>query len=100
MKKRAQAAGDDYGGKNLKEMMGVAEDRSVDRKLTTITKRNEDGVLVKIEITTRDWFHSEQTQELYHYEEGNFEAYPENEENKFYTHHFVKYSQKILSRYL
>ena len=71
-------------------MIRVAEERSTNRKLTAITKGNKDGALDRIKIATYDWFYSAQTEELYHYEEGNFEAYPQKEGNKFYTHHFLK----------
>ena len=82
-------------------MIRVAEEKSITRKLTAITKGNKDGALDRIEIATHDRFHSNQTQELYHYEERNFEAYPKKEKNKVYTPTIcLKCSQTISRRYL
>ena len=71
-------------------MIRVTEERSTNRNLTAITKDNKDRALDRIEITTHDGVHSAQTQELYHYDEGDLEAYPQKEGNKFFTHHFLK----------
>ena len=58
VKKRAQAAGDDNWEKNLNEMIRVAEERSTNRKLTSITKGINEGALHCIKVATHDWFHS------------------------------------------
>ena len=71
VRKRAQAHGDDNWEKNLNEMIRVAEERSTNRKLVSITKGINDGVLDCIEVATHDWFHSVQMRELYHHEAGN-----------------------------
>ena len=90
VKKRAQAAGDNNWENNLTEMIRVAEERSINMKLTAITKGINDGPLDRIEVSTHDWFYSIQMRELYHYKAGNFEMYTQKGENKFYTHHFLK----------
>ena len=90
VKKRALAAGDDNWEKNLNEMIRVAEERSINRKSTSITKGINGGALDRIKVATHDWFHSVQVRELYHYEAGNFEAYPQKGDNKFYSHQFPK----------
>ena len=71
VRKRAQAHGDDNWEKNLNDMIRVAEERSTNRKLVSITKGINDGVLDCIEVATHDWFHSVQMRELYHHEAGN-----------------------------
>ena len=90
MKKQAQAAGHGDRERNLTDVIRVAEERSIFRKLTAITKRNKDGALGRIEVATHDWFHSTQTRELYHYNKGNFEAYPHKDGDSFFAHHFLK----------
>ena len=57
-KKRAQEVGDDNWEKNSNEMIRVAEERSTNRKLASITKGINDGVLDCIEVATHEWFHS------------------------------------------
>ena len=71
VKKRALAAGDDNWEKNLNEMIRVAEERSINRKSTSITKGINGGALDRIKVATHDWFHSVQMRELYHHEAGN-----------------------------
>ena len=69
------------------------DDKSCGRKKSkkeTDGHGNKDGALERIEVTTHDWFHSAQMQEWYHYEEGNFEAYPQKKGSKFYAHHYLK----------
>ena len=90
VKKQAQAAGVNNWENNLNEMIRVAEERSINRKFTSITKGINDGALDRIEVATHDWFYSIQTRKLYHYDSGNFEAYPQKGDNKFYPHHFLK----------
>jgi hypothetical protein len=43
-------------------------------------------------VPVHDWFHSESTGEIYHYNRGVFEAFPAAGEFKFHTHH----SRKVL----
>ena len=71
-------------------MIRFAEERSINRKLSAITKGRNDGALDRIEVATHDWFYSVQMRKLYHYKAGNFEAYPQKGDNKFYSHHFLK----------
>ena len=54
VKKQTQTAGDDDWKKNLKEMIRVAEERSINRKLTGITKGNKDRAFYRIEIAIHD----------------------------------------------
>ena len=75
-------------GKESNEMIRVAEERSTNRKSTSITKGINDGALDHIEVATHDWFHSVQMREFYHYDAGNFEAYPQKGDHKIYPHHF------------
>ena len=88
-KKRAQAAGDEDCERSLIEKIRLVEERNINRKLTVITKGNNARGLDRIEIATHDWFHSEQINELYHYKEGSFEAYPWKEGERFFAHHFL-----------
>ena len=64
-------------------MMIVAEERSINRKLTAITKGNKSGALDRIEIATYDWFHTKK--ELYYYEGGGLRHTHGKTENFFYT---------------
>ena len=86
---RAHATGDKDWEAGLKRMIHTAETRAVNRKLTAITKGSH-GTLDRIEVPTHDWFHSEKEQELYRYDKGNFEAYPQATVNKYYKHHSLK----------
>ena len=90
VKERAQAAGYENWEKNLTEVIRVAEERSINRKLTAIKKGINDDALDRIEVATHDWFYSVQMRELYQYEARNFKAYPQKGKNKVYTHHFLK----------
>ena len=71
-------------------MIQVAEERSINRKLTAITKGINNGALDQIEVATHDWFYSVKMPKLYHYEAGNFKAYPQKGDNKCDSHHFLK----------
>ena len=46
--------------------------------------------LVRIKIAMHDWLYSIKQRELYYYEVGNFEAYPQKGDNKLNSHHFFK----------
>ena len=48
------------------------------------------GILDRIQIPTHDWFYSKKYDELYHYDDGVFEAYPSKLEGHFFTHHTLK----------
>ena len=39
---------------------------------------------------THNWFYSEKTKELYHHDEGNFEAHAKMGHNEFQAHHTLK----------
>jgi len=74
----------------MKQMLKDAQERSINRKLTAVTK----GVyrpLDAIQIPTHEWFLSPQQTELYQYEQGNFKACPADSNiSTFYTHHTLK----------
>ena len=55
----------------MTEMIRVAEERSINRKLIAITKGINDGALDRIELATHDWFYFFQMHNLYHYKTGN-----------------------------
>ena len=82
-KKRAQEVGDDNWEKNSNEMIRVAKERNIKRKLMAITKGINTGTLNRIDLAIHDWFYSAQMHELYHYEAGNFKAYPQKGDNTF-----------------
>ena len=44
----------------------------------------------RIEVITHDWFHSKKNNEIYHYDAGNFEAYPATGRGTFHSHHSLK----------
>ena len=83
----------------LIEMIRVAEERILNRKLTAITKGNNARALDRVEIATHGWFHSKQTHELYRYKEGILRRTHEKTEKGFSHIIFGKYSQRIQNRY-
>ena len=44
----------------------------------------------RIQIPTHDWFYSDLTQELYHYDHGVWEAYPRKSPSLYFPHHTLK----------
>jgi hypothetical protein len=62
---------------------------ALNRKLTAIIKGSR-GVLDRIQIPTHDWFYSPKYDELYHYTDGVFEAYPSAGDTSFFSHHTLK----------
>lgn len=88
---RATAAGDMDWEKRLRNMRRKITTNAVNRKLTAITKGRR-GALTMIQIPTHDWFYSETQQELYHYTNGVFDAFPKAMEAQFFTHS----SRKVL----
>ena len=73
-------------------MIKDAHERAINRKLTIATK-GAHRPLDTIQIPIHKWFYSEQQNELYQYERGNFKAYPPTTEgtaHTFKTHHTLK----------
>jgi len=70
--------------------------------LGAITKGRFLQALDRIEVPTHDWFHTKKSNEIYHYEDGNFKAYPSTGEGAFHAHHSLKvlpvYATQILVR--
>ncbi len=77
--------------KRLRKMHSQITKSTVNRKLTAIIK-GQRGALKMILIPTHDWFYSESHRELYHYNSGVFDAFPEAMEAQFFTHS----SRKVL----
>lgn len=73
----------------MQAMIATAELSAVNRKLTMITKGKR-GVLDRIQVPTHDWFFSPRYDELYHYVDGVFEAYPSKSGDEFFNHHTLK----------
>jgi hypothetical protein len=70
-------------------MIATTKENSVNRKLLMVTKGPR-GILDRIQIPTHDWFYSPKHDELYHYNDGMFEAYPSDGTSNFFTHHTLK----------
>ena len=87
-RKRAEA-GDKETEEVFRDMCRIAESRAVNWKLTCILK-SRSGAIDRIEIPTHEWFYSERSNELYHYDKGNFESYPHKENGKYHLHHTLK----------
>ena len=88
-KDRARAADDPDWEPKLRTMIRTAKENSINRKLSIITKGPR-GVLDRIQIPAHDWFHSQRNDQLYHYINGVFEAYPADGKGDFYPHHTLK----------
>ena len=72
----------------------MAESRSINRKLTAVTKGTSESSLNRIEVAHHECYLSEQTNDLLHHEDGNFAAHPKAEDGQYHAHH----SQKILPK--
>ncbi len=75
--------------KRLCHMIWRTRERALNRKLTTITKGHR-GVLDRIQIPTYMWFLSTAPHELFHYDNGVFEAFSHSHSKFFHAHHTVK----------
>ena len=84
------AARDKDWEKRLDDMVQVAESQAIDRKLGAITKGHFPQALDRIEVPTRDWFHSKKSNNIYHYKAGNVESYPSTVSGTFQPHHSLK----------
>ena len=72
----------------------MAESRSINRKLTAVTKGKREGSHNRIEMAQHKWYLSEQTNDLLHHEDGNFAAHPKVDDGHYYAHH----SHKVLPK--
>ncbi len=88
-KDRARACNDPNWERILKNMIRTTKNNAMNRKLHMITKGLQ-GTLDRIQIPTHDWFYSEKHDELYHYSDGVFKAYPSAGDNTFFPHHTLK----------
>jgi hypothetical protein len=86
---RTRAAGDKDWESKMRNMKRIAEDRAVDKRLTSVLKGNHSR-LTMIQVPTHDWFYSEKSNELFHFTEGVFECYPRRRDGTFYAHHTLK----------
>ena len=86
---RARAAGDPDWEPKLRKMIRTTKENAINRKLSLITKGPR-GVLDRIQIPAHDWFFSDRNEEIYHYVDGVFEAYPSAGEGLFFPHHTLK----------
>ena len=91
-KQRAKAEGDIGWEQQLEGMVRVAESRSINRKLTAVTKGTRESSFNRIEVAQHEWYLSEQTNDLIqlHYEDGNFAAHPKADNGQYYAHHIQK----------
>ena len=94
----ARAEGELDWKKKMNDMARLAKERGVNRKLTNATKGTRQS-LDRIEVPKYEWFYSQMTKELYHYDSGVFEAYAAQTPQvglqpthpvSFYTHHHLK----------
>lgn len=67
----------------MNEMIKTTKENAVNRKLSLITKGWR-GVLDCIQIPTHSWLFSPTKQELYHYDDGVYEAYPASDDGTFH----------------
>lgn len=83
---------------NMKKMLREAKERTVNKKLTGLTKGSRRS-LDWIEIPIGQWFYSHTNKEIYKYDRGVFECYAAITPSpslipdspwKFYTHHHLK----------
>ena len=94
---RTRAAGDLDWEAKMEHMKKTTIERQINRKLTAVTKGTH-RQLDRIQIPTWDWYYSESSRELFHYDNGVWEAYPEQARNfqtadqptKYCTHHTLK----------
>ena len=88
-KDRARACNDPNWERKLKDMIRTTKENATNRKLHMVTKGLQ-GTLDRIQVPTHNWFYSVKYDELYHYTDGVFEAYPSAGDNSFFSHHTLK----------
>jgi hypothetical protein len=88
-RRNAIAAGDKDWQARVRKMKRKIKQTSMNRKLTAVIKGPR-GALKMIQVPTHDWFYSEISDELYHYQNGVFDAFPAADMNLFHSHHTRK----------
>eukprot|EP01082_Thalassiosira_pseudonana_P012507 g11093.t1 g11093 contig5:73613-75625(-) len=73
----------------MKDMIRKTEERRVNRKLTTVIKGGHAG-MNRVQVPLNEWYVSEHSHELYHYNHGCFEAYPLDTDGLYFPHHTLK----------
>ena len=94
---RTRAAGDVDWEAKMEHMKKTTIERQINRKLTAVTKGTH-RQLDRIQIPTGDWYFSESSREIFHYDSGVWEAYPEqaqrlqraDQPTRYCTHHTLK----------
>jgi hypothetical protein len=86
---RAGALHDPDWEKKLNQMKRTARDNATNRKLSYLTKGRK-GSLDRIQVPMASWYISPTRSELYHYDQGVFEAYPEAYPGAYHSHHTIK----------
>ena len=94
----ARAANEVDWKKKMTEMARLAKERGINRKMTNAIKGYHQG-LDRIEVPKYNWFYSHEAKEIYHYDNGVFEAHaamrPQaglqpTSPHRFHTHHHLK----------
>ncbi len=67
----------------------MAKDNATNRKLSTLTKGTK-GSSGCVQVPTASWYWSHSKAEIYHYDNGVFEAYPEATWDSYHAHHTIK----------
>lgn len=70
-------------------MLWRIKESATNRKLNAVVKGRR-GVLDRIQVQAHEWFHSPVSDELFHYDNGVFEAYPILLNDEFHSHHTLK----------
>lgn len=86
---KAQIAGIPDWESKMESMIQTTKNNAVNRKLSMITKGRR-GVLDRIQVPIHHWLYSPSKRELYHYDDGVFEAYPASDDATFHRHHTLK----------
>ncbi|KAL7523469.1 hypothetical protein ACHAWF_003332, partial [Thalassiosira exigua] len=90
---KASEEDDKEASKILKEMVRNLHDRQMHQKLTHMVKGAHVG-LDYIEVPTAEWYYSPSNDELYHYDNGVFEAHAPDRATR--CHHFVHHVLKVV----
>ena len=90
-KSRAKASGDEDWEKGVKNMLQTARSRAANRKLGAVLKERQ-STLDRIQMPTHVWHYSRRAKEVYRYNQGNFEAYLEEDGDKanYLVNHVIK----------
>eukprot|EP01082_Thalassiosira_pseudonana_P005722 g5250.t1 g5250 contig2:87008-89119(+) len=86
---RARAMVENDWERVMRDMIRTTEERRVNRKLTTVIKGGHTG-MNRVQVPLNEWYVSEHSHELYHYNHGCFEAYPLDTDGLYFPHHTLK----------